>query len=65
MSREMSSSSILRTKVRGQFVTIILTLNLNYVTTVIERWLGILMGSVDLLFYCLCLLSGVGINVIP
>lgn len=65
MSREMSSSSILRTKVRGQFVAIILTLNLNYVTTVIERWLGILMGSVDLLFYCLCLLSGVGINVIP
>lgn len=65
MSREMSSSSILRTKVRVQFVTIILTLNLNYVTTVIERWLGILMGSVDLLFYCLCLLSGVGINVIP
>lgn len=64
MSREMSSSSILRTKVRVQFVTLILTLNLIYVTTVIERWLGILMGPVDLLFYCLCLLSGVGINVI-
>lgn len=65
MSREMSSSSILRTKVRVQFVTIILTLNLIYVTTMIERWLGILMGPVDFLFYCLCLLSGVGINVIP
>lgn len=64
MSREMSSSPILRTKVRVQFVTLILTLNLIYVTTVIERWLGILMGPEDLLFYCLCLLNGVGINVI-
>ena len=65
MSREMSNSSILRTKVRVYFVTIILTLNLIYVTTMIERWLGILMGPVGLLFYCLCLLSGVGRNVIP
>ena len=64
MSREMSSSPILRTKVRVQFVTLILTLNLIYVTTVIKRWLGILMGPEDLLFYCLCLLNGVGINVI-